>query len=80
MECDRGMEPYRPQNDGYFMYDPRPMSDQRSDKNAIPGSICCFSFRLKLETGILNCQFVSAVLSRTTNTLSTRIATDSTLY
>ena len=39
MDYDRGMGPYRPQiDDGYFLYDPRPMSDQRSDKKAKPGT------------------------------------------
>ena len=48
------------------------MSDQRSDKKAIPGSIFFFLVRLTLEPEILNSQTRSAVLSRTSNTLSTR--------
>ena len=59
-------------DDGYVMYDPRVMSVQRSDKKAISGITCFFHFRLKLEPKILNCQILGAVLSRTTNTLSTR--------
>ena len=35
-------------DDDYFMYDLRPMSDQQSDKNAIPAIICLY-FRLKLD-------------------------------
>ena len=27
---------------GYFMYDPRAMSGQRSDEMAIPGNLCVF--------------------------------------
>ena len=54
------------------MYDPRPMRDQRSDKNTIPGNTMYFFSRPKLEPEVLNCQILNAVLSRTTNTLSTR--------
>ena len=61
------------------MYDPRPISDQRSDKKAIPGDVCFFYFRLAPET--LNCQILSAALSRTTtNTPSIyQIATSSSI-
>ena len=59
-------------DDGYFMYYLRSMSDQQSAKKAMPGSICFFSFCLKLGPEILNCQILGSVLSRTTNTLSTR--------
>ena len=62
-------------DDGYFICDPRPMSDQRSDKKVIPGNreyMFVLFFCLKLEPEILNCQILSAVLSRTINTLSTR--------
>ena len=64
---------------GYRMYDPRPISDQRSDKKAIPGDVCFFYFRLAPET--LNCQILSAALSRTTtNTPSIyQIATSSSI-
>ena len=58
-------------DDGYFMNDPRRMSDQRSDKKALSGNICFrFFFRPKLEPEILNCQILSAVISRTINTIS----------
>ena len=49
MDYDSGMDPILP-GDGYFMYDLRPMSDQQSDKKAIPVSrITCFYFRPKLD-------------------------------
>ena len=56
------------------------MSDQRSDKKAIPGSILCFLyFGIQLEPEIINCQILSSVLSRTTNTLTYQIATSSSV-
>ena len=42
-----GMDLMSP-DDGYFMYDLRPMSDQQSDNNAIPGILYLY-FRLKLD-------------------------------
>ena len=71
MDYDAGMGPYRPKMTVTFTYDPRPMSDQRSDKKAIPG-IYGFFLRPKLEPDILSCQFLSSVLSHATNTPSTR--------
>ena len=43
------------------------MSDQRSDKKAVPG--ICFYFRLNVEPKILDCEVLSSVLSHTTDTL-----------
>ena len=54
------------------------MSDQRSDKKAIPGNTC-FLFRLKLEPEILNRKNFGAELSRITNTLTYQIATSSSI-
>ena len=44
MDCDRRIGSLSSPDDDYFEYDPRPMSDQRSDKKAIPGNICFFLF------------------------------------
>ena len=60
------------------MYDPWPMSDQRSDKNAIPANTCFFS-RLNLEPEILNRKNFGAELSRITNTLTYQTTTSSSL-
>ena len=42
-------------DDGYFMYDPRPMSDQRSNKKAIPGNMY---IRLNSSLKLLTAKFV----------------------
>ena len=36
-------------DDGYFMYDFRPMSGQQSDKKAIPGILCLYVRLKKLD-------------------------------
>ena len=50
-----GMNPIVPE-DGYFLYNLRPMSDQRSDEKGIPGLIW-FYFRLKFDQ---NLKFLTA--------------------
>ena len=40
-------------DNGYFMYDLRPMSDQQSDKKAIPGTLCFYFCLNSIEPEIL---------------------------
>ena len=51
-----------PRKDGSSMYDPRPMSDKRSDTTDRDHTrYTFFMFRLKLEPEILHCQILSSV-------------------
>ena len=58
-------------DDGYFLYDPRPISGQQWDKRPFQ-VIYAFVFRLKIEPDNRNCQILSSVLSRIINTQFTR--------
>ena len=76
MDYDRGMGPCRLKITVTLCTIPgqRATSDQTKGHTTYH---VFFYFRLKLEPEILNCQILSAVLSRTTNTLFHQIATSS---
>ena len=72
MDYDRGMGPYHPQMTIALCSIPGQWATSDETKRPYQVTYVCLFFRLKLEPEFFNCQILSAVLSRTTNTLSTR--------
>ena len=71
MDYDPGMGPYRPQMTVTVCTIPGQWATSDQTKRLYQ-VISVFYFRLKLKPEIRNCQILSTVLSRATNTLSTR--------